>query len=73
MYHKRMSLKTMVGKFKGGWGALPRQPKVRYVGDSLCHDVISTMTCNRLIHGFTSASMLLHSIITSAIFLVLEW
>ena len=36
MFHKGMSLKTMVGKLKGGWGggggALPRQPKVRYVG-----------------------------------------
>ena len=58
MFHKRMSLKTMVGKFKGGWGGVTSSTKSKICWDSLCHDVISTMTCNRLIRGFTCADML---------------
>ena len=41
-----------------GWGGVTSSTKSKICWDSLCHDVISTMTCNRLIHGFTCAGML---------------
>ena len=58
----------------GEGGALPRQPKVRYVGDSLCHDVISHYDIqNGLFMASPVLACCLHSITTSVIFEVLEW
>ena len=39
-------------------GGVTSSTKSKICRDSICHDVISTMTCNRLIHGFTCAGML---------------
>ena len=46
------------GQVQGWLGDVTSSTKSKICWDSLCHDVISTMTCNRLIHGFTCAGML---------------
>ena len=37
LFHKRVLVKAVVGKFQDYWGTLPRQLKVRYVCDPVYH------------------------------------